>query len=227
LGLAEESSGLLELPAELSVGQDLVTALCLDDTLFEINLTPNRGDCMSVLGVAREIAAQGRQSLQLPPVIPVAAAHAQLFPTRIDSAGCPKFLSRVVKGVTPGARSPWWLRERLRRAGVRSVNAVVDITNYVMLELGQPMHAYDLNKLQGELVIRQAGAGEQVTLLDGKSVALTEDILVIADVRNVLAMAGVMGGLDSAISDATTDVLLEVAYFQPDAVAGRVAGMEW
>ncbi len=221
LGLAEESSGLLELPRDLPVGQDLVSALHLDDTLLEINLTPNRGDCMSVLGVAREVAAQRHQFLQLPLVIPVPAAHTQTFPTRIESSGCSKFLSRVIKGVAPGARSPWWLRERLRRAGVRSVSAVVDITNYVMLELGQPMHAYDLSRLQGGLVIRQARAGEQVTLLDGKAAALAEDILVIADAHNVLAMAGVMGGLDSAISDATTDVLLEVAYFEPDAIAGR------
>jgi phenylalanyl-tRNA synthetase beta chain len=221
LGLAEESSGLLELPGELLVGQDLVSALHLDDTLLDINLTPNRGDCMSVLGVAREVAVQRSQALQLPPVTPVSGAHEQIFPTQIESTGCPKFLSRVVRGVKPAARSPWWLRERLRRVGVRAVSAVVDITNYVMLELGQPMHAYDLNKLQGGLVIRQAKSGEQVVLLDGKPVALTEDVLVIADAHNVLAMAGVMGGMDSAISDATTDVLLEVAYFQPDAIAGR------
>ena len=221
LGLAEESSGLLELPGELQAGQDLVSALHLDDTLLEINITPNRGDCMSVLGVAREVAAQNRRTLQLPSVQAVASAHEQVFPVRIESAGCPKFLSRVVRGVAPAARSPWWLREKLRRAGVRSVSAVVDITNYVMLELGQPMHAYDLDRLQGGLVIRQAKAGESVTLLDGRPVTLTEDVLVIADEHKVLAMAGVMGGLESAISDATTEVLLEVAYFEPDAIAGR------
>ncbi|MGC3980811.1 MAG: phenylalanine--tRNA ligase subunit beta [Steroidobacteraceae bacterium] len=221
LGLAEESSGLLELPLELSVGKDLVSALHLNDTILEINLTPNRGDCMSVLGVAREVAAQRSEALSLPAVSVIAAAHAQTFPVRIESQGCRKFVSRVVTGVKPGATSPWWLRERLRRAGVRSISPIVDITNYVMLELGQPMHAYDLHKLQKGLVIRQASAGETVTLLDGKAITLTEDVLVIADEQRALALAGVMGGLDSSISDATTDVLLEVAYFEPDAIAGR------
>jgi phenylalanyl-tRNA synthetase beta chain len=221
LGLAEESSGLLELPAGLPVGQSLVAALHLDDTILEINLTPNRGDCMSVLGVAREVAAQSRQSLQLPTQANVAATHQQVHPVRIESSGCSKFVSRVITGIQRGARSPWWLRERLRRAGVRSVSAAVDITNYVMLELGQPMHAYDLNKLQGGLVIRQANANEQVTLLDGRAITLTPDVLVIADEQRALALAGVMGGLDSAISDETVDVLLEVAYFEPDAIAGR------
>jgi len=221
LGLADESSGLLELPNELSVGQSLTTALHLNDTILEINLTPNRGDCMSVLGVAREVAAQSRTSLQLPTQAMVSASTAQTFPVRIDANGCSKFVSRVVTGITRGTRSPWWLRERLRRVGVRSVNAVVDITNYVMLELGQPMHAYDLNKLQSGLIVRQAKAEEQVTLLDGKTITLAPDVLVIADEKQALALAGVMGGLDSAISDDTTDVLLEVAYFEPDAIAGR------
>ncbi len=221
LGLAEESSGLLELPTELPTGQDLVKALHLDDTILEINLTPNRGDCMSVLGVAREVAAQRHEALQLPAQARAPVGNAQTFPVRIDSKGCGKFVSRVVTGINRAARSPWWLRERLRRAGVRSVSAVVDITNYVMLELGQPMHAYDLNKLQGGLVIRPAEAGEQVTLLDGKAITLTADVLVIADAGHALALAGVMGGLDSAISDDTTEVLLEVAFFEPDAIAGR------
>lgn len=221
LGLAEESDGLLELPLELHVGQDSITALHLADTILEINLTPNRGDCMSVLGVAREVAAQRNEMLELPAVVSTHVDHAQVVPVRIDSQGCRKFVSRVITGVNRAASSPWWLRERLRRAGVRSVNAIVDITNYVMLELGQPMHAYDLQKLQGGLTIRQARAGEQVTLLDGKPIALTDDVLVIADEQRALALAGVMGGLDSAISDDTCDVLLEVAYFEPDAIAGR------
>lgn len=221
LGLAEESSGLLELPLSLTTGQDVVAALNLSDTILEINLTPNRGDCMSVVGVARELAAQDSKALTLPTLKNVQAEVGDIFPVQLQSTGCPKFVSRVVKGITPAARSPWWLRERLRRAGVRSVNAVVDITNYVMLELGQPMHAYDLNKLDKSLQVRQAHAGEQLTLLDGKAVALTPDMLVIADAQHALALAGVMGGLDSAISDATVDVLLEVAYFEPDAIAGR------
>jgi phenylalanyl-tRNA synthetase beta chain len=221
LGLAEESQGLLELPADVQVGQDIVTALALNDTILEINLTPNRGDCMSVLGVAREVAAQQGTALQMPvqPTAPV--THDKTFPVTITSQGCGKFLSRIIKGVNPAARSPWWLQEYLRRAGVRSINAIVDITNYVMLELGQPMHAYDLNKLNGGIVVRQANEGEQLTLLDGRTINLKPDVLVIADQTRAIGFAGVMGGQDTAISDETTDVLLEVAFFEPDAIAGR------
>lgn len=221
LGLAEESQGLLELPTDMQVGQDVVTALTLNDAILEINLTPNRGDCMSVLGVAREVSAQTGVVLAMPdqPVAPV--THDITFPVSINSEGCGKFLSRIIKGIAVGARSPWWLQEYLRRAGVRSINAVVDITNYVMLELGQPMHAYDLNKLNGGIVVRQANEGEQLTLLDGKTINLKPDVLVIADHARAIGFAGVMGGQDSAISDTTTDVLLEVAYFEPNAIAGR------
>jgi len=221
LGLAEESSGLLELSSALSVGQDLVKALALDDYIFEINLTPNRGDCMSVLGVAREVAALRGALLQPALQKPVSSTDTQTFPVSIESSGCQKFVSRVIRGVTPNAVAPDWLRERLRRAGVRSINAIVDITNYVLLELGQPMHAYDLRRLHERIVVRQARDGEGVTLLDGRAINLTADILVIADAKQVLALAGVMGGADSAISNETRDVLLEVAYFEPDAIAGR------
>lgn len=221
LGLAETSSGLLELPADLIVGENVVSALGLDDALLEINLTPNRGDCMSVLGIAREVSALRNQVLQLPTIKAAVANHDQVYPVTLESNGCPRFVSRIIKGVTPNASSPWWLQERLRRSGIRSVSAIVDITNYVMLELGQPMHAYDLRKLHDGLLVRQAKNAESVTLLDGKTIALTPDVLVIADAQRALALAGVIGGLDSAISDATEDVLLEVAYFNPDAIAGR------
>ena len=221
LGLAEESQGLLELPTDLKVGQDIVSALSLDDVIFEINLTPNRGDCMSVLGVAREVAAQQGFQLTMPEQAVIQPVHSESFPIQIDSTGCAKFVSCVIKNAKAGARSPFWLQERLRRSGVRPINAIVDITNYVMLELGQPMHAYDLSKLNGGLVVRQAHDEESLTLLDGKTIALKSDVLVIADQTQAVALAGVMGGLNTAISDATTDVLLEVAYFQPDAIAGR------
>jgi phenylalanyl-tRNA synthetase beta chain len=221
LGLADESAGLMELPTELVTGTDLVNALQLDDAILEINLTPNRGDCMSVLGVAREVAAVRGVAVKEPTISTIQACHQATYPVSIASTGCGKFVSRVVKGVRADAQSPDWLKERLRRAGVRSISAVVDITNYVMLELGQPMHAYDLNKLQGGLVVRQAKAAEQATLLDGKVISLTEDVLVIADQVRVLGLAGVMGCLESAISTSTTDVMLEVASFEPDAIAGR------
>jgi phenylalanyl-tRNA synthetase beta chain len=222
LGLSEDSSGLFDLPKDLEAGADLVKALALDDTLLEINLTPNRGDCMSVLGVAREVAAARRVHLRAPSVAPVKNHIADVFPVSLaDPHGCPKFVGRVIRGINGAAASPFWLQERLRRAGLRPISAVVDVTNYVMLELGQPMHAYDLAKLDGEIVVRFARNGETLKLLDGKTIELTHDVLVIADKAKVLGLAGVMGGEDSGISATTTDVFLEVAYFDPDTVAGR------
>lgn len=155
LALSEDSSGLMDLPAELRTGEDLVKALSLDDTIFEVNLTPNRGDCMSIAGVAREAAAARSVPLQVPAIAPVGAAIEDVFPVRLEAGpACPKFVGRVVRGVRVGAKSPFWMQERLRRAGVRPISAVVDITNYVVLELGQPMHAYDLGKLNGAIVVR-------------------------------------------------------------------------
>jgi phenylalanyl-tRNA synthetase beta chain len=222
LGLGDDTSGLLELPSELDTGRPLVDALRLDDRILEINLTPNRGDCMSLLGVAREVAAVLARPLHAPGIEPVAAAVADRFDVRMEApAACPTFVARVIKGVDGSARSPFWLRERLRRAGLRPVNAIVDVTNYVMLELGQPMHPYDLAQLSGAIVVRHARASESLTLLDGREVALTDDVLVIADERQPLGLAGVMGGEGSGIAAATRDVLLEVAFFEPAAVAGR------
>jgi phenylalanyl-tRNA synthetase beta chain len=226
LGLSEESSGLYDLPAELKTGQDLVSALGLDDTIFEVNLTPNRGDCMSVVGVAREVAAARDTSLHPPATTSVKVELDERFPVRLEGeangvSGCPKFVGRVIRGIRPNAKSPFWMQERLRRAGLRPISAVVDVTNYVMLDLGQPMHAYDLNQLHGAIVVRFARAGETLKMLDGRVVELTPDVLVIADERTVLGMAGVMGGEDSGIADTTTDVFLEVAFFDPNTVAGR------
>jgi phenylalanyl-tRNA synthetase beta chain len=222
LGLSEDASGLFDLPAELPVGQDLVTALGLNDTIFEVNLTPNRGDCMSVAGVAREVAALRKRPLHPPAMKPVAAQSKERFPVRLEGgAGCPKFVSRVIRGIRPQAKSPFWMQERLRRAGLRPISAVVDITNYVMLELGQPLHAYDLDRLNGSIIVRFAKAGETLKMLDGRVVDLAPDILMIADERTLLGMAGVMGGEDSGISDGTINVLLEGAFFTPAIVAGR------
>jgi phenylalanyl-tRNA synthetase beta chain len=228
LGINEEASGLYDLPADLKPGQALVSALGLDDTLFEVNLTPNRGDAMSVQGVAREVAAARGKPLHPPALKPVAATITDTFPVRIETGktadapvGCYKFVSRVVRGIRPGAASPFWMQERLRRSGLRPISAVVDITNYVMLELGAPMHAYDLGKLSGGINVRFAKTGEKLTLLDGREIVLTPDVLVIADERAILGMAGVMGGEDSGIADGTVDVLFECAFFDPNDVAGR------
>ena len=222
LGIAEDSSGLMELPAELAVGQTITEALSLDDTLIEINLTPNRGDCMSVLGVAREAAVLTGTKLAGPEMHPVAAQSSERFPVQlVAGAGCARFAARVIRGVRPDAQSPLWMRERLRRAGLRPISAVVDVTNYVMLELGQPMHAYDLRELQGGIVVRRARAGETLRLLDGREITMDESVLVIADHAKPLGLAGVMGGDHSGIGNDTTDVLLEVAFFHPSAIAGR------
>ena len=227
LGLSEDAAGLFDLPAVLQAGQELTAALGLNDTIFEVNLTPNRGDCMSVAGVAREVAALRKRPLHPLAMKPVAAQSNERFPVRLEGgAACPKFGSRVVRGIRTQAKSPFWMQERLRRAGLRPISAVVDVTNYVMLELGQPLHAYDLNKLSGSIIVRYARAGETLKLLDGRVVELTPDTLMIADERTLLGMGGVMGGEESGISDETRDVLLEGAFFHPSAVArGRRYGL--
>jgi phenylalanyl-tRNA synthetase beta chain len=227
LGLSEDASGLFDLPATLQAGRELIPALGLNDTIFEVNLTPNRGDCMSVAGVAREVAALRKRPLHPLAMRPVEPQSQERFPVRLEGgAACPKFGSRVVRGIRTHAKSPFWMQERLRRAGLRPISAVVDITNYVMLELGQPLHAYDLNKLHGSIIVRNARAGETLKMLDGRVVELTPDTLMIADERTLLGMGGVMGGEDSGISDETKDVLLEGAFFHPSVVArGRRYGL--
>ena len=222
IGLADEPAGLLELPADSVAGMPIQRALDLDDVIFEVNLTPNRGDCMSVIGIAREVAAIRKVARRDVTFSPVAPGLQDKFPVHIDApAACRKFVGRVIRGVQANARAPLWMRERLRRAGLRPVSAIVDVTNFVMLELGQPMHAYDLAQLDSEIRVRHARAGEALELLDGRTVNLTPDVLVIADKSRALGMAGVMGGAASGINDATRDVFLEVAYFEPDAIAGR------
>ncbi len=222
LALSEDAVGLLELPPDAKTGAALVDALGLDDTILDVNLTPNRGDCMSVLGIAREVAALTGQPLTGPTLVAMPAASKEGFPVELTAgAGCVRFASRVIRGLDPLAKSPAWMQERLRRAGLRPISAAVDVTNYVMLELGQPMHAYDLRELAGGIVVRRARSGETLQLLDGREIAMDESVLVIADRDKALGLAGVMGGNHSGIGDDTTDVLLEVAFFQPDVIAGR------
>jgi phenylalanyl-tRNA synthetase beta chain len=222
LGLPDGSQGILELPADAPVGKPLREYLSLDDSVLDVNVAPNRGDAMSVLGIAREVAALSGKSVTGPKLAPVAAKHRDTFAVHLDAPeSCPKFVSRIIRGVNNRAASPLWLRERLRRAGLRPISPVVDITNYVALELGQPMHAYALGKLQGDIRVRFAKSGERCTLLDGRTVVLSEDVLAISDRSGVIGLAGIMGGETTAVDEATTDVLFEVAYFTPDVVAGR------
>lgn len=222
LGLGEGHTGLLELPDGLSIGGDLREALRLDDTVLEINFTPNRGDALSVLGMAREAALLTDCTVCMPASPPVAPTVSDTFPVRVAApSACARFGSRVVRGVDPSARTPLWMQERLRRAGQRSLGPLVDVTNYVMLEFGQPMHAYDLRRLRGAITVRYAREGESLELLDGATIPLADDVLVIADEAAPVGLAGIMGGAKSGIADDTTDVFLEAAWFAPAAVAGR------
>ncbi|MEX1993641.1 MAG: phenylalanine--tRNA ligase subunit beta, partial [Steroidobacteraceae bacterium] len=222
LGLSEEHEGILELPGDLVTGAPLRDALLLDDSILTLNVTPNRGDVLSMIGVAREVAAIAGKKLTLPVIEPVPAANRAKFAVRLEApAGCPRFAGRVIQGVDPVARTPLWMRERLRRAGLRPISPVVDVTNYVMLELGQPMHAYDLRRLSGHIEVRAARPGERLRLLDGRDIAIEPDTLVIADATGPVGLAGIMGGEKSGIAADTTDVFCELAYFAPDAIAGR------
>ena len=228
LGLAEVSDGILELPHDAPLGTDLRGYLSLDESVLELAVTPNRGDAMSVLGVAREVAVIAGAALRQPDAALLApdanfvvdfAPRAQV---RLDAPqACPRFHARVILDVDNTRPTPLWMRERLRRAGQRSISPVVDVTNYIVLELGQPMHAYDLDKLHGTLHVRLARAQEQCALLDGRTVELEPDVLVIADDAGPVAMAGVMGGSRTSVSAETRRVLFEVAWFAPRAIAGR------
>jgi phenylalanyl-tRNA synthetase beta chain len=221
LGLGDEHDGIMELSSSLPLNQDVRQALDLDDSILEVNATPNRGDCMSVFGIARDYAAASVRRHLKYEVKPIPAVQQAVFPVSLESSACPVFASRLIRGVRQNAQSPGWLRERLRRVGINSISAIVDVTNYVMTELGQPLHAYDLAKLRQGIVVRAARPKERITLLDDKEYELDPEFLVIADASGAIGLAGIMGGRGTAISDFTTDVLLESAHFAPDAIAGR------
>lgn len=221
LGMADDSDGIIELPADAPVGQDLRQYLALDDKSIEVDLTPNRADCLGIKGLAREVGVLNKLAV-CEPAIPA------ITPTISDSRAiqllapqaCPRYLGRVIRNVNVNATSPLWLTEKLRRSGVRSIDPVVDVTNYVLLELGHPMHAFDLAKLEGDIQVRFAHPAEKLTLLDGNEVSLQTNTLLIADQQKALAMAGIFGGLDSGVTADTQDIFLESAYFAPLPIAG-------
>lgn len=222
LGLGDDEAGLLELDVGLAAGADFGALAGIPDHIIDVNLTPNRADCFSIAGLARDVAAAAGVAVQPVPVPPVAAASDATVEARIeDPSDCPVFTLRVIRGVRATARSPLWLRERLRRAGIRAIHPVVDVTNYVMIELGQPLHAYDLARLRGGLSVRRARPGERLELLGGESVDLDSGVLVIADAGGPVGMAGIMGGEGSAVTAATVDIVLESAAFVPSVIAGR------
>ncbi|MCE5990597.1 phenylalanine--tRNA ligase subunit beta [Pseudomonas sp. KCA11] len=223
LQISEENDGLLELAADAPVGEDIRQYLSLDDASIEIGLTPNRGDCLSIAGLARDVSALYDAPVTRPVVPAVAAAHDEVRPVEVSApAACPRYLGRVIRNVDLSKPTPLWMVERLRRSDVRSIDAAVDITNYVMLELGQPMHAFDLAEINGGIRVRMAEEGEKLVLLDGQEVALRADTLVIADHTRALAIAGVMGGEHSGVNtEKTRDLFLESAFFEPISVAGK------
>ncbi|MEX0623871.1 phenylalanine--tRNA ligase subunit beta [Saccharospirillum sp.] len=222
LGLSDNHDGILELAASAPVGQDVRTLLNLDDLNIEIDLTPNRADCLSIAGLAREVAVLNDLTVTAPAIEPVAATHQDTFPVSLeDPVGCPRYVSRVLNNVNVAAESPLWMVERLRRSGIRSIDPVVDVTNYVMLELGQPLHGFDLDRLKGGIVVRRAQDNETLELLDGQILTLAENVLLITDAAGPLAMAGVMGGEQSGVSPETRRVFLESAFFAPIEIAGR------
>lgn len=222
LGLSQDHAGLLELPADMAPGTPLRQALDLDDTLFTLKLTPNRADCLSILGVAREVAALTGAPLSVPHAEPVKAELSDRLPVTIQAPDlCGRFAGRVIRGVNARAATPAWMKTRLERAGQRSVSALVDISNYVMLELGRPSHVFDLDKISGGISVRWAAAGESITLLNGQTVALAPDVGVVAAGDTVESLAGIMGGEATAVTLDTRNIYVEAAFWWPEAIAGR------
>ncbi|HBM2844746.1 TPA: phenylalanine--tRNA ligase subunit beta, partial [Enterobacter hormaechei subsp. xiangfangensis] len=222
LGISDDHSGIIELPQDAPVGTDIREYLKLDDNTIEISVTPNRADCLGIIGVARDVAVLNQTELNVPEIAPVEATISDVLPIQIDAPeACPRYLGRVVKGINVKAPTPLWMKEKLRRCGIRSIDAVVDVTNYVLLELGQPMHAFDKDRIEGGIVVRMAKEGETLVLLDGSEAKLNADTLVIADHNKALAMGGIFGGEHSGVNDETQNVLLECAFFSPLSITGR------
>ncbi len=221
LGLQESSSGILELPEDAPLGVCLREYLDLNDCVLEIDLTPNRADCFSVLGIARELSALNRLPLHALDLSAPALLSGTQWAARVQATqACPAYALRAITGINPDAVTPLWMKERLRRSGLQAIHPVVDVANYVMIELGQPLHAFDLTRIKGDIHVRFAAPGESLTLLGGQTVSLDENVLVIADQHQLLSMAGIMGGEASAVQPETVDLLLESAFFSPLAIAG-------
>ena len=222
LGMVDNIDGLMELAAYAPVGKDFREYLELDDITIDVDLTPNRSDCLGIAGIAREVGVLTACDVTAWPQDPFEVSSAKTFPVSVDNTqACPRYIGRVIEGVNVAAVTPVWMQEKLRRSGLRSLGPVVDVTNYVMLELGQPMHAFDLDKLTGGIKVRTAKQGEVLTLLDSQEVSLTDESLVIADESGPLALAGIMGGEASSVTDNTQNLFLESAFFTPTAIAGR------
>ncbi|MUI53264.1 phenylalanine--tRNA ligase subunit beta [Aliivibrio fischeri] len=222
LGIDVESEGILELPEGTTLGADVRDILELNDVAIDVDLTANRADCFSIRGLAREVGVLNRADVTEPTIAAVATIIEDAVSIEVKATeACPRYLGRVIKNVNAKAETPIWMQEKLRRCGIRSIDAIVDITNYVMLEQGQPMHAFDLAKIDGGIVVRMAEQDEKLTLLDGNEAKLNDNTLVIADQNKTLAIAGIFGGQESGVTSETTDIMLECAFFAPDNIRGR------
>ncbi|MGR8979745.1 MAG: phenylalanine--tRNA ligase subunit beta [Gammaproteobacteria bacterium] len=222
LGLAADASGLMELAPDAPVGADIRDYLSLNDSIIEVDLTPNRADCLSIEGIAREVAVLNKMYWSATSFEPSEVAHRDTLPVRVEAAdACPRYLGRLIKGVNTHAETPPWMQERLRRCGLRSISPIVDVTNYVLIELGQPLHAFDADKLTGGITVRWAESGETLPLLNYQTINLDSETLVIADDAKALALAGVMGGSETAVNDETANIFLECAFFAPQSLAGK------
>lgn len=221
IDLEDKIDGLLELPADAPVGVNIREYLKLDDNVIDISITPNRGDCFSIRGIAREVAVINQLQMNEPEIKSVDATITDEKKVVINTDGAPRYLGRVIKNVNVKAATPEWMEQALARSGIRTHSILVDITNYVLMELGQPMHAFDLAKIEGTVHVRQAKPKEKLQLLNDEEVELQDDVMVIADDQKALAIAGIMGGLASSVTDDTTDIFLESAFFAPLAIAGR------
>ncbi len=222
LGLEGSGDGLMELPEDSPIGEDIRQYLNLDDRIIEIDLTPNRGDCLSIAGIAREVAVINKVALKALEFNSPQVGSNRNLPVMVDAPqDCPKYLGRIIEGINVKAQTPGWMQEKLVKCGIRSISPTVDVTNYVLLELGHPMHAFDLAHLDGGIIVRRGRQAEKLTLLDEKEIEVDPEVLVIADQKKPLALAGIMGGLESAVTDTTTDVFLECAYFNPTSIAGK------
>ena len=222
LGVEGDSEGLWELPGDAPVGADIREYLQLDDKIIEVDLTPNRGDCLSIRGVARDVGVIYRADVKAPVIESVPASISDTVEIRLEAPqACSLYVGRVIRDVDVSAKSPLWLQQKLERFDIRPIDPIVDVTNYVLAELGQPMHAFDLDEIQGAVHARMARPGEKLKLLNEQEETLAEDILVIADDEKALAMAGIMGGAESAVSETTQNILLESAFFEPLAISGK------
>lgn len=225
LGLSESHAGIMELPDAALVGMNLTDYLELEDAIIDVDLTPNRSDCLSIRGLAREVGVLNQLPVECPAIEDVPAEHSDVADIQVTAPeACPRYIGRIIRNVNIKGATPLWMQERLRRSGIRSIDPVVDVTNYVMLELGQPMHAFDLANINGGIVVRMAAAGEKIVLLDGQEVTLNDQTLVIADHERSVAIAGIMGGEHSGVNSETRNILLESAFFEPIGIAGKARG---